>query len=163
MTKVLSLIVAASENEVIGVNNQLPWYLPKDLAYFKKITTGNSIIMGRKTYESIGKALPNRQNIVITRQTDYQLVDAEVVNNLQDAVQIAHSTEVFIIGGAEIFNQSLALADKIYLNRILANFEGDTWLPKINWEKWQNISKTQSLADEKNAYGICFEVYQRKK
>lgn len=163
MTKVVSLIVAAADNEVIGVNNQLPWHLPKDLAYFKKVTTGNSIIMGRKTYESIGKALPNRQNIVITRQTGYQLSDAEVVYDLNHAIELAQSDEIFIIGGAEIFQQTLAFADRLYLNRIKADFEGDTFLPKINWTEWQEISKESAKADDKNEFAIDFLVYERKK
>lgn len=163
MTKVVSLIVAAADNEVIGVNNQLPWHLPKDLAYFKKVTTGNSIIMGRKTYESIGKALPNRQNIVITRQAGYQLSDAEVVYDLNHAIELAQSDEIFIIGGAEIFQQTLAFADRLYLNRIKADFEGDTFLPKINWTEWQEISKESAKADDKNEFAIDFLVYERKK
>lgn len=163
MTKVVSLIVAAADNGVIGANNQLPWHLPKDLAYFKKVTTGNSIIMGRKTYESIGKALPNRQNIVITRQTGYQLSDAEVVYDLNHAIELAQSDEIFIIGGAEIFQQTLAFADRLYLNRIKADFEGDTFLPKINWTEWQEISKESAKADDKNEFAIDFLVYERKK
>lgn len=163
MTKVVSLIVAAADNGVIGANNQLPWHLPKDLAYFKKVTTGNSIIMGRKTYESIGKALPNRQNIVITRQAGYQLSDAEVVYDLNHAIELAQSDEIFIIGGAEIFQQTLAFADRLYLNRIKADFEGDTFLPKINWTEWQEISKESAKADDKNEFAIDFLVYERKK
>lgn len=162
MFKIVSLIVAASDNDVIGVNNQLPWHLPKDLAYFKKITTGSSIIMGRKTYESIGKALPNRQNIVVTRQTSYQLTDAIVTDNLQGAIDIAESDEVFIIGGAEIFRQSLAIANRLYLNRIKTEVEGDTFLPQINWDDWEQVFADSALADEKNKFAIDFLVYQRK-
>lgn len=162
MTKIISLIVAASDNDVIGINNQLPWYLPKDLAYFKKITSGNSIIMGRKTYESIGKALPNRQNIVITRQANYHLNDAIVTNSLAGAIDIAESEQVFIIGGAEIFRQSLDVATHIYLNRIKTTVEGDTFLPQIDWNQWQQISKDSAEADDKNAFAIDFLVYQRK-
>ncbi len=161
MAKTISLIVAASDNDVIGLNNDLPWHLPKDLAYFKKVTTGHAIIMGRKTYESIGKALPKRQNIVITRQRDYQLADAMVVNSLESAIKFAEGEEVFIIGGAEIFAQSLPLVNRIYLNRVKAEFFGDTYLPVIDWQQWTEIKKESVEADEKNASAIDFLVYQR--
>lgn len=165
----LTLIVAASQNDVIGKDNQLPWHLPRDLQYFKAVTTGCPIIMGRKTYESIGKALPNRLNIVITRNADYQLSDAEVVHDLPNAVALARqkqpeAREIHVIGGATIFAQTLiqGLADKLYLNRVLADFDGDTFLPDIDWSQWQLISSEHHQADEKNAYAMDFEVYQKK-
>ncbi len=155
----VTIIVATSQNNVIGKNNQLPWYLPRDLAYFKKVTTGCPIIMGRKTYESIGKALPNRLNIVITRNPTYQLTDAVVVTAKQTVTDI---NEIHIIGGATIFQQAIGggVVDKIYLNRVLADFEGDTYLPLIDWSKWQLINQAHHEADEKNVYAMDFEVYR---
>ncbi len=164
-----TIIVAASSNNVIGKNNQLPWHLPRDLAYFKQVTTGKPIIMGRKTYESIGKALPNRLNIVITRNPTYQLSDAVVVHSLEEAITTAkekqpETDEIHIIGGATIFKEAIGngIIDKIYLNRVLADFDGDTYLPQIDWSEWQLLNKTHYEADGKNAYAMDFEVYQRK-
>lgn len=166
----ITLIVAASQNNVIGKDNDLPWHLPRDLQYFKKITTGCPIIMGRKTYESIGRALPNRLNIVITRnanyRTHYDVDDAEVVHDVQSAIDLARekqadAREIHIIGGATIFAQALPLIDKIYLNRVLADFEGDTFLPNIDWSQWQLIRKEHHVADDKNAYAMDFAVYER--
>ncbi|MPV86097.1 dihydrofolate reductase [Ostreibacterium oceani] len=176
----ITLIVAASTNDIIGRDNQLPWHLPRDLAYFKAITTGCPIIMGRKTYESIGKALPNRLNIVITRNPDYQLPDAEVTLSVSDAIAIAQKwldnqannndgsdkncqSEIHIIGGAAIFAEALPLVDKIYLNRVLADFDGDTYLPAIDWTQFKQTASTHHAADDKNAYAMAFEVYERTK
>lgn len=162
----ITLIVAAAQNDVIGKNNQLPWHLPRDLAYFKQITTGYPIIMGRKTYESIGKALPNRLNIVITRNPDYSLTDARIAHSLSEAIETAKTEqpdarEIHIIGGASIFAEAIALVDKIYLNRVLADFDGDTVLPPIDWQAWQLVDRVHHVADEKNTYAMDFEVYQR--
>lgn len=161
----IALIVAAASNNVIGKDNDLPWHLPKDLAYFKKITTGSPILMGRKTYESIGFALPNRLNIVITKNTSYQLDDAIVVHSLAQAIDHAKSQsqaeEIYIIGGASIFAAALPLVDKIYLNRVLADIEGDTLLPAIDWHQWHKITSEKHLADEKNAYDLSFEIYEK--
>ncbi len=166
-TPVVTMIVAASQNNVIGKNNDLPWHLPRDLQYFKKITTGCPIIMGRKTYESIGKALPNRLNIVVTRNKNYQLADAEVVNDLPSAIERAkqhcNDKEIHIIGGATIFVQALEerLVSKIYLNRVLADFDGDTFLPEIDWQQWKLISQEHHSTDEKNNYAMTFNVYSK--
>lgn len=162
----LTLIVAASTNNVIGRDNQLPWHLPRDLLYFKQVTTGCPIIMGRKTYESIGKALPKRPNIVITRNKDYQLDDAIVTHSLESAINIAQqhdsrSGEFHIIGGATLFHEALPFADKIYLNRVFADFEGDTFLPNIDWSHWKRQNKEHHPADAKNAYAMDFEVYEK--
>ncbi len=164
----VTIIVATSKNNVIGKNNQLPWHLPRDLAYFKKVTTGKPIIMGRKTYESIGKALPNRLNIVITRNTGYQLTDAIVEHSLEEAIAVAkekqpETDEIHIIGGTTIFKEAIGsgVVDKIYLNRVLANFEGDTYLPPIDWSQWQLFNKTYHEVDDKNAYAMDFEVYRK--
>lgn len=163
----VTIIVATSQNNVIGKNNQLPWHLPRDLAYFKQVTIGCPIIMGRKTYESIGRALPHRLNIVITRNTNHHLTDAVVVHSLEEAIATAKQTvtdinEIHIIGGATIFQQAIGggVVDKIYLNRVLADFEGDTYLPLIDWSKWQLINQAHHEADEKNVYAMDFEVYR---
>ncbi|PIE45058.1 MAG: dihydrofolate reductase [Gammaproteobacteria bacterium] len=163
----ITLIVAASQNDVIGKNNQLPWHLPRDLAYFKKITTGCPIIMGRKTYESIGKALPGRLNIVVSRNINYALSDATVVHSLQDAIRHAKThqpaaAETHIIGGSRLFADSLALINKIYLNRILADIDGDTYLPAIDWQQWQLVQSEHHDADDKNRYAMDFKVYTKR-
>ncbi len=166
---IVSVIVATSLNNVIGLNNSLPWHLPKDLAYFKKITTGSVIIMGRKTYESIGKALPNRLNIVVTRDSSYDALDAEVCNDIESAISLAkdflknntEKKEVFIIGGANIFKQTIATADKLYLNIVKANFDGDTFMPEINWDDWQLEMQEDNKKDSKNAFDISFLVYTK--
>ncbi|PID65548.1 MAG: dihydrofolate reductase [Gammaproteobacteria bacterium] len=162
----VTLIVAAAQNDVIGKDNQLPWHLPRDLAYFKQVTTGRPIIMGRKTYQSIGKALPKRLNIVISRNPAYQLSDAVVVHSLSRAIEAAKTAqpqadEIHIIGGSTVFAEAVALVDKIYLNRVLADFDGDTFLPTIDWSQWQLTDSTHHAADEKNAYGMDFQVYRR--
>ncbi len=167
----ISIIVAASENNVIGINNQLPWHLPKDLAYFKKVTIGKTIIMGRKTYESIGFPLPNRINILITRDKNYKVNNekVKVAFSLEQAIEISEKlskdNEIFIIGGEQIFKYALEqnLVDNIYLNRILAKFDGDTFLPNINFDNWNLMSKEESDIDENNKISICFYVYKSRR
>lgn len=163
----LTLIVAASENHVIGKNNTLPWHLPRDLRYFKSVTTGCPIIMGRKTYESIGKALPNRLNVVVSRNRDYQLEDAVLADSLATAIDYARKAqpdarEIHVIGGASLFAAVLPVADKLYLNRVLTTIEGDTFLPDIDWSVWQLTNSTHHPADSDNTYAMDFNVYERK-
>lgn len=154
----ISIIVAVSKNNVIGKDNRLIWHLPADMKFFKEKTSGHVIITGRKNYESIPekfRPLSNRVNIVITRQADYNAPGAIIVNSLQDAIQTAKNktdSEIFIIGGAEIFVQSIDLVDKIYLTKINHEFDGDTFFPEIDYSKWRIISETQHAADEKNRY-----------
>lgn len=155
----INLIVATSKNGVIGNDNSLIWHLPADLKHFKNLTTGKTIIMGRKTYESIGKALPNRRNIVITRQDDYDPDDCEVVSSLEEALLLC-GENCFIIGGGEIYKQSIDIADKIYLTLIDENFEGDTYFPKITSE-WFISSKIDRKSDDKNKYNYSFIEYER--
>jgi dihydrofolate reductase len=153
----LSVIVAVSANNVIGNKNQLPWRLPADLKLFKKITMGHPVVMGRKTYESIGKPLPGRTNIIITHQLNYEVPNCIVVNSLQEAIDLCkEEDEIFIIGGAEIILQVLNSADKIYLTRIHHDFPGDTFLPLINLKKWKEILRQDFEADEKNPYRHSF-------
>lgn len=159
---IISLVVAIAENDAIGKDNQMPWHLPADLKHFKNITTGGTVIMGRKTYESIGKALPNRENIVISRQKDYHLADAKTVNSLEEAIKISEGKELFIIGGAEIFKLAMSLAHRIYLTRIHQNFEADTFFPTINTDDWAEKDKEAHLPDEKNKYAYTFSTLNRK-
>ncbi len=163
---IISLIAAATRNHVIGKNGDMPWHLPKDLAYFKRITRGHCIIMGRKTFESFGKgkALPYRTNIVMSRQQDYQVPPQVVLaKNLSAAIDIAtnlQETECFVIGGSEIYALALPLAHRIYMTRIDTSVEGDTFFPLQNWEKWQIISSETHLPDAQHAHAYTFEVWE---
>ena len=158
----ISLICAASQNGVIGRDNRLPWRLPADLAHFKRLTTGHHILMGRKTYESIGKPLPNRTSIVITRQTGFQADGCLVAHSLEEALGLcSNDEELFIIGGAEIYRQALPVADKIYLTRIWHNFEGDTFLFEIDSSIWMETCREDLAPDGKNKYAYSFITYER--
>ncbi|MES3019437.1 MAG: dihydrofolate reductase [Bacteroidota bacterium] len=158
----ISLIVATDEQNGIGKNNQLPWHLPADLKHFKTLTTGHPIIMGRKTFESIGKALPNRRNIVISRQSGYTAEGADVVSSLRDAFDLCEDeSEAFVIGGAQIFEQSLSQADILYLTVIHHHFEADTFFPKIDSADWIQTESTTHEPDEKNIYSYTFIKYIR--
>ncbi|WP_407430066.1 dihydrofolate reductase [Arcticibacter sp.] len=159
----LSIIVAIDENYGIGKDNQLPWHLPADLKYFKAVTTGHTVIMGRKTYDSMGKALPNRRNIVISRQKKLDLQDASLVHSLEEAISLCSSDEeVFIIGGAEIFRQAIPLISFMYITRIGHRFDADTFLKGIDWNEWEEISREDREPDEKNAYKYSFLKYQKR-
>lgn len=167
---IVSIIVAVSENNVIGKDNSLIWHLPADMKFFKEKTTGHCIITGRKNYESIPekfRPLPNRTNIVITRQKNYIAPGAIVVGSLEEAfeknLQIgADADEVFIIGGAEIFKQSMHLVDKLYITRIHHNFDGDVFFPDIDPKYWREIKHIDFNADEKNKYNYSFIEYVKK-
>ena len=162
---ILSLLVAAAENNVIGKDNQLPWHLPNDLKYFKNLTWGMPILMGRKTFESIGNPLPGRKSIVITRNADWQQAGVDVVHSIEEAIQKAESfgvKEVFVIGGAEIFKTSLSTANRIYLTRIHQDFDGNVHFPEISEEDWQLKSSRFVEADEKNAFNHTYQVWERK-
>ena len=158
----LTLIVAAGENNAIGKDNDLIWHLSNDLKRFKSLTNGHHIIMGRKTFESFPKPLPNRTHIVITRQTDYKVPSGViVVNSLADAIDAAKSdNQPFIIGGGEIYKQALALVDKLEITRVHAIFENaDTFFPEIDNTKWQEINRTTHNVDEKHAHAFSFITY----
>jgi len=160
---ILSLIAAVSKNNTIGNDNKLIWHLPADLAHFKKITSGHSIIMGRKTYESIGRPLPNRRNIIVTRQQFFSAEGCEIMGSLQEAVDAClNEEEVFIIGGGDIYAQVLHAADKIYLTRIYKDFEGDAKFPELNFSEWKLMKYTRHHADEKNSYEYSFSEYIRQ-
>ena len=158
----IALIVAMAENHVIGRNNQLPWRIPADLRHFKALTLGKPVIMGRKTYESIGRPLPGRDNIVITADSAYQAEGCQVVHSVEQALEAAGSCEeAMIIGGANLYRQTLENADRLYLTLVKAEPEGDTWFPEIELQQWREIERQAHAADESNEYDYDFVVLER--
>lgn len=162
-----SIIVARASNGVIGKDNGLIWHMPNDLKFFKETTTGHYVLMGRKSYEAIGKPLPNRLNIVITRNPDYSIEGAMISHSLTEALRLAEEQkqeETFILGGGEIYRQALKnnLVDRIYLTEIKESFEGDTFFPELNLTKWEETSRQEFKADEKNPHDYAFVVLNRK-
>lgn len=162
MTKKLSIVVAISSNNAIGKGNELLWHLSADLKHFKNITTGHTIIMGRKTYESIGKPLPNRRSIVITHNKGYKIEGAEVVHSLDDALNLLDENEEgYIIGGAQIYKQALPFCDKIYLTTVHHHFDADAFFPEIDKNMWKETEKAENKADEKNEFDYTFSTLER--
>lgn len=165
---IISLIAALTRNHVIGRNNDLPWHLPDDMKYFMQTTKGHHVIMGRKNYDSIPekfRPLPNRTNLVVTRQRNLQLAGCTVVNSLEDAVTIARKAgegELFIIGGAAIYQLGMPLAQRLYLTEIDAELEGDTHFPAFDKAGWTEVSRKHHLVDERHAYPFDFVIYERK-
>ncbi len=161
----ISIIVAMAHHNVIGQSNDLPWYLPADLQHFKKITVDHTVIMGRKTFDSIhkrlGKPLPGRKNIIVTRNTEYIAGGAEVVHSLEQALQLNEHSELFIIGGAELYEQTLPLTKKLYITHVNADIEGDTYFPALNDKAWLRVSHEPHNKDDKNTYDYSFDVYER--
>jgi dihydrofolate reductase len=161
----ISLVVAASDNHAIGKDNQLLWHLPKDMRFFKNTTWALPILMGRKTFESLGnKVLPGRLNIIITRQANKQYEGAKVVASLEEAIELAKQNdykELMVIGGGEIYSMAMPLAQTIYLTRVHTTIEGDTYFPELGKE-WVKESSEPQLADEKHAFNFDFEIWQRK-
>jgi dihydrofolate reductase len=160
----LSAITAVSQNNVIGLHNDLPWHLPADMRFFKSTTMGHVVVLGRKSYEAFGKAYPGRTNIVITRQQNYALPDAIVVHSLEEAIRKAKTIEqqeIFILGGAQIFRQSMPLIDRIYLTRIYHDFEGDAFFPTMNTKEWKLVKDEKHEPDEKNKYRYAFQTWER--
>lgn len=159
----LSMIVAASENNVIGKNNQLLWHLPDDLKHFKRTTKGHHVIAGRKTFESQGRPLPNRTNIIITRNRDLQLEGCEIAHSLDEAIgMVKDDDEPFIIGGENIYKQALSKVDRIYLTRVHATFEGDTYFPGLDENEWEVVSSEYHGTDEKHEYSFTVYMLERK-
>ncbi|ATP40093.1 dihydrofolate reductase [Solibacillus sp. R5-41] len=155
----ISLIVAHDKNYVIGYENSMPWHLPGDLQYFKEMTMGKPIIMGRKTFESIGRPLPGRRNIVITRNADYEAQGVEVVGSLDEALLLVKDVEeIMIIGGAQIFEQAMTIADKLYITVIHHEFNGDTYFPK--YEQWQRTSCQETIT-AKEGYTFQYCIYEK--
>ncbi|HTM98802.1 MAG TPA: dihydrofolate reductase [Pedobacter sp.] len=158
----ISIVVAISENNAIGKDNQLLWHLPADLKHFKEITTGHTIIMGRKTYDSIGKPLPNRRSIVITKNASLVIPGVEVVTSVANAFELCkQEEEVFVIGGAEIYRQSLAYATHIYLTRVHQEYGADTFFPEIDPSEWKELNSITHQADQKNEVAYTFSTMER--
>ncbi|HMK27635.1 MAG TPA: dihydrofolate reductase [Chitinophagaceae bacterium] len=160
----ISFVVAAATNNAIGKDGKLPWHLPNDMKHFKNITWGMPIVMGRKTFESLGRALPGRKNIVITRQPGWKTEGAIAVKNIDDALFVARETdakEIMVIGGGEIYKTLFDKAHRIYLTRVEVEPEADTFFPALHPEKWQLMSQQDHEADEKNAYNYSFQVWER--
>lgn len=161
---ILSMIVAASENNAIGKDNQLLWHLPKDLKYFKEMTSGHVIIMGRKTFDSIGKPLPKRRNIVITRREDLVIEGAEIAHDIESAIEmVGEDQEPFVVGGAQVYEQAIHYVNRIYLTRVHAHVNGDTFFPELDPNEWQRVLHESHKTDASHAHSFSFEVWERKK
>jgi len=160
----ISIIVAVANNNVIGKDNDLIWHLPRDMKHFKETTTGHFIIMGRKTFESNGRPLPNRTNVIITRDKEFNAEGCVVVHSLEDALEKAKDDpEAFIIGGGVIYKMALPIVDRIYLTKIHHAFEGDTFFPKLDMNEWDEVSCQDFEPDEKNKYPFSIIILDRKK
>ncbi|MDB5007073.1 MAG: dihydrofolate reductase [Mucilaginibacter sp.] len=158
----ITIVVAISENHAIGKDNKLLWHLPGDLKHFKEITTGHTIIMGRKTYESVGRPLPNRRNVIVTRQT-IAIEGCEVVHSIEDALLLcAGELEVFIVGGAEIYKQAMKLTNRIYLTIVHKEFEGDSFFPEIDKSEWKEVYHEDHEPDQKNLLSYSFITYEAR-
>lgn len=162
----VALIAAMSSSRVIGVDNQLPWHLPADLQFFKATTMHKPVVMGRKTFESIGKPLPGRLNVVVSRQPDLKIEGVEVVASLEQAIEVAAQSadhgEIMVIGGTQIYNQAISLANKLYITEVDCDVEGDAHFPVIDSAQWQVISKAAHKADDRHAYDFAFVIYEKK-
>lgn len=164
----LAVIVATAQNGVIGRNNALPWHLPEDLRYFKRRTLGKPIVMGRKTYESIGRPLPGRTNIVISRNAGFAADGIKVVRSLDEALRLADDIaqidgvdELVVIGGAEIYREALPRAERLYLTEVHAVIQGDAVLPEVDWAQWREVGRERHAAEAPNPYDYSFVVYER--
>jgi dihydrofolate reductase len=160
----ISMIAAMTDERVIGIENQLPWKLPNDMKWFRQHTLGKPIIMGRKTFESFGsKPLPDRTNIIITRDESYQANGSVVVHSIEEALQAAGKVdEVMVIGGASFYEQMLPRADRLYLTFVHARIEGDAWFPAIDFSQWQEVQRIDNEVDEKNPLAHSFVILERK-
>jgi dihydrofolate reductase len=162
----LSIIVAMGKNNIIGINNDLPWKLSGDLKYFSKTTTGKSVLMGRKTFDSIqskiGKPLPNRRNYILSR-TENNIAGTEIVKDLPNFILQHKDEEIFIIGGASVYNQALPLVNRLYITEVDCDIKGDAFFPKFDINDWQLINEEPHFKDDKNEYNYTFKIYDRKK
>ena len=161
----ISLVVAAAQNDAIGKDGKIPWHLPNDMKHFKNITWGMPVIMGRKTFESLGKPLAGRKNIAITRQPEWKAEGVVIVKNLEDALFVAKQTdakEVFVIGGGEIYRLAFEKTKRIYLTSVKAETEGDTFFPELNPDEWYLVSEDNHEADDKHKYAYSFQVWEKK-
>ncbi|OON68629.1 dihydrofolate reductase [Hymenobacter sp. CRA2] len=160
----IALVVARADNGVIGRDNQLPWHLPADLRHFKQLTTGHPVVMGRRTYESIGRPLPNRRNIVVTRQQEWQAEGVETAHSVLGALELARQTDedVFVIGGAEIYREALPAADTVFLTEVHHAPDGDTALPEFTASVWREESRERHEPDDRHAYAFSFVTLRRR-
>ena len=158
----VSLIAALAKNRVIGIENRLPWRLPEDLAHFKALTLGHPILMGRKTFESLGRPLPGRRNIVITRNADYQSAGCEIAMSIPEAIALcAEAEEIFFIGGAELYKQVFPLVDRLYLTEVQIEAQGDAWFPEFDRTEFKEISRELHTGEKGDALAFGFVVYDR--
>jgi len=158
----ISIIVAASTNNVIGAKGELPWRLSADLRHFKAVTMGKPIVMGRKTWESIGRALPGRQNIVVTRQSGYEAEGCDVVASIDDAISVAGDVEeIMVIGGSQIYELAMPMAQCLYVTRVHADVDGDAHFPSVDETVWKLVSDESHTADDRNEFDFSFRVYER--
>ena len=161
----LSIIVAVSENNVIGKDNALLWHLSGDMQFFKKTTTGHHIIMGRKTFESLGKRLlPNRTSIVVTRNANYEIPEGGIVaTSIEDAIsKVKNEEEAFVIGGEQIYKSALSFANTLYITKVHHSFDGDAFFPELDLQQWKLVSEEHHSADEKNEFDYTFQVFERR-
>lgn len=165
----ICLIAALAQNRVVGIDNQLPWHLPEDLKYFRRTTTGKTVIMGRKTYDSIGRPLPNRSNIVVSRNPACKIDNVQVVNSLPAALALAENIshingvdEIMVIGGATLYEAALPVAQRLYLTLVHATVEGDAYFPEVDFSQWQEVAREDFSASENNPYAYSFVVYDKK-
>lgn len=161
----IAIVVAVAQNGVIGRDNQLIWHLPADLKHFKQLTTGHPIVMGRRTFEAIGRPLPQRTNIVVTRQPDWQHPGCEVANSVPAALELARTLtdgDIFVIGGGEIYRQALPAVDVVYLTEVHHDFEGDATFPDLSPAEWREESRQRHEPDEKHAYAFSFVTLRRR-
>ncbi|MFC0187673.1 dihydrofolate reductase [Fictibacillus aquaticus] len=158
----ISFVVAMDQNRLIGRNNELPWHMPGDLQYFKKVTMGKPIVMGRKTHESIGRPLPGRENIVMTRDERYEADGCTVVSSAEDVLS-RDDEEMCVIGGADIFRLFMPHVKRLYITEIYHEFDGDTYFPVFSKEEWKEVSREKGITDEKTVHPHDFVVYEKKK
>lgn len=161
MSLSISFIVAMDIQQAIGLGNALPWRLPADLAYFKKTTMDHTILMGRKTYESIGKPLPNRTNVILTQNKEFEAEGCIIVHSVEEAIEMAKNQEVFVIGGAEVFELFMPVVERLYITLIEHEFEADTFFPEFDVEDWVLNSSEDGIKDAKNPYEYSFLVYDK--
>jgi len=163
---IISAIVAKAQNNIIGRDNDLPWHLPNDLKWFKEKTKGRHVIMGRKSFDSLGRPLPKRVNIVITRATDFFHSGVKTVHSIPDSLrlaQVAGEEEAFILGGGNIYTQTMDLWDRLYLTEVDAKPEGDTYFPEVDYSKYVQVFEEAHHADDKHLYGFTFKIFERKR
>lgn len=159
----INIVVAKASNNVIGAKNDLIWHLPNDLKHFKSLTSGHPIIMGRKTFESLGRPLPNRTNIVVTRDQNWNAEDIEIASSLQKAIEAAKKIDddIYIIGGGNIYKQAIEFTDVLYITEVHHEFDGDTYFPEIDSDEWEEVEREDFKKDEKHLYAYSFVTYKK--